>query len=143
MPGLTKACLSIPLLFLFATAPAVAGDVAVGAKEFNKCKSCHSIIADDGTAVVKGGKVGPNLFGVIGRKAGTVPDFNYGASMLAAGEQGLVWDEAQLVSYIQDPTGFLKALLSDDGAKGKMTFKLARKGEDIAAYLASLNAPAP
>ena len=47
---------------LLLAAPAfAAGDAAVGAKDFNKCKACHSIIGADGAAVVKGGKVGPNL----------------------------------------------------------------------------------
>ena len=39
-----------------------------GEKEFNKCKACHTIQAPDGTDVVKGGKTGPNLYGVVGRQ---------------------------------------------------------------------------
>ena len=35
------------------------GDADKGAKEFNKCKSCHMIVADDGTEIVKGGRTGP------------------------------------------------------------------------------------
>jgi len=124
------ACLASPAL--------AAGDVAIGEKEFNKCKACHSITAADGTAIVKGGKVGPNLFGVIGRSAGTFADFKYGEALIAAGQKGLIWDEAQLSSYIQDPAAFLKTYLGDKGAKGKMVFKLAKKFDDVAAYLASL-----
>ena len=127
----------------FAGPALAAGDAAVGEKEFNKCKACHSIIAADGTAVVKGGMVGPNLYGVIGRVAGTYPEFKYGDSMVAAGAKGLIWDEAQLVTYIADPTAFLKTYLGDDGAKGKMAFKLAKKGEDVAAYLVSVGPVAP
>ena len=119
-----------------------AGDKVAGEKEFNKCKACHSIIAPDGTAVVKGGKVGPNLYGVIGRAAGSYPDFKYGDALIAAGAKGLIWDEAQLVTYAADPSAFLKAYLGDDKAKGKMAFKLAKGGEDVAAYLASV-VPAP
>ena len=63
---------------------------------FNKCKTCHAITAADGTVIQKGGKVGPNLYGVVGRQAGTYPDFKYGPSMVAAGEKGLVWDEAKI-----------------------------------------------
>ena len=129
-------------LCLFSSA-SHAGDTTVGQKEFNKCKSCHSIIAADGTLVVKGGKVGPNLYGVIGRKAGSFAGFTYGASLVAAGEMGLIWDEAQLATYIQNPGEFLKTYLGDDGAKAKMTFKLAARAEDVAAYLASVAPPAP
>lgn len=51
-------------------AGAQAGDPAAGAADFGMCKACHSIIAADGTDTVKGGKTGPNLFGVIGRPVG-------------------------------------------------------------------------
>ncbi len=40
------------------------GDPAAGEKGFNKCKSCHSIITGDDETIVKGGKTGPNLFGL-------------------------------------------------------------------------------
>lgn len=46
--------------------PALAQDAAKGEKEFNKCKACH-MIASDSETIVKGGKIGPNLHGVIGR----------------------------------------------------------------------------
>jgi cytochrome c len=115
-----------------------AGDPAAGEKVFNKCKACHSITAADGTAIQKGGKVGPNLYGVVGRKAGSLPDFAYGPSMVAAGEKGLVWDEATIPQYVHDPTAFLKTYLEDPAAKGKMVFKLPSGGEDVAAYLKSV-----
>jgi cytochrome c len=123
---------------LFAlSAPAFAGDAANGEKEFKKCKSCHAIVADDGTAIVKGGKTGPNLYGVVGRAAGSA-DYKYGDSLKAAGEAGLIWDEANLVAYIADPKAFLIEHTGDDKAKTKMSFKLAKGGEDLAAYLASV-----
>jgi len=66
-------------------APALAGDAAVGEADFKTCKACHSIIASDGTEVVKGGKIGPNLWGVMSRQIGSYPDFKYGKSIVAAG----------------------------------------------------------
>ena len=98
------------------------------------------IVADDGTEIVKGGKTGPNLYGVIGRVAGTA-DFKYGDSIVAAGAAGVVWDETNIVAYIADPKGFLVEATGDKAAKSKMSFKLAKGGEDLAAYLASV-APA-
>ena len=118
------------------------GDPAAGEKEFNKCKSCPMIVADAGTAIVKGGKTGPNLFGIVGRQAGTYPDFRYGDDLVAAGEAGLVWDEEQFLAYVQDPRAYLREFLDDNAAKSKMTFKLRKGGEDVYAYLVSV-APAP
>ncbi len=115
-----------------------AGDVAKGEKTFKKCKSCHSIVADDGTVIVKGGKTGPNLYGVIGRPAGSYEGFRYSKSLKAAGEKGLVWDEAHVAKFVSNPSAFLKEYLGDNAAKSKMSFKLRKGGEDVAAYLASL-----
>lgn len=100
------------------------------------------IQADDGTDIVKGGRTGPNLYGVIGRQAGTADGFRYGDSIVAAGAAGLVWDAANLAEYVQDPKKFLQTYLDDKGAKSKMSFKLKDGGADVAAYLASV-APAP
>lgn len=120
-------------------APAFAGDPVAGEDAFKKCKACHSIIAPDGTEIQKGGRTGPNLYGVIGRAVGGEADFSsYGPSVLALGATGAVWDEASLAAYVADPTGYLKTALADDAAKSKMSFKLAAGGEDVAAYLASV-----
>jgi cytochrome c len=120
------------------SSPALAGDPALGEADFKKCKSCHAVIADDGTEIVKGGKTGPNLFGVVGRKIGSFPDFRYGASITAAGADGSVWDEAGVAAYLVDPAKWLQERTGDAGAKSKMTFKLAKGAEDMAAYLATL-----
>ena len=119
-------------------APALAGDPAAGEAVFKKCKACHMIVAPDGTEIQKGGKTGPNLYGVVGRAVASDPDFKYGGSIKAVGATGAVWDEAMIAAYVADPTAWLKTTLADDGAKSKMTFKLPSGGEDIAAYLASV-----
>jgi cytochrome c len=103
--------------------PALAdGDPAAGEKEFNKCKSCHSIIAADGTEIVKGGKTGPNLYGVIGRPAASYEGFDYGSGIIEARDKGLVWDVAQVQAYLEDPTKFLKEFTDDKKAKSNMAF---------------------
>jgi cytochrome c len=119
-------------------APAFAGDPAAGEEAFKKCKACHSIIGADGTEIQKGGRTGPNLFGVIGRGIASDPDFSYGDSLAALGATGAVWDEASLAAYVANPADYLKSALGDDAAKSKMSFKLAAGGEDVAAYLASV-----
>ncbi|GAA6206769.1 cytochrome c2 [Cognatishimia sp. WU-CL00825] len=121
----------------FFAGAALAGDAALGEKNFKRCKSCHAITADDGTKIMKGGKTGPNLFGVIGRTVGSEEGFNYSASMQAAAAAGLVWDEENLAAFVLDPKGWLKEVLSDPSAKSKMTLKLKKGGDDVAAFLAS------
>ncbi|NRB34264.1 MAG: c-type cytochrome [Rhodobacteraceae bacterium] len=124
-------------------APAMAeGDAAAGEKGFNKCKACHMIVTDAGDQIVKGGRTGPNLYNVAGRQAGTYPDFRYGDDLVAAGEAGLVWDEANFVTYTQDPRQFLRDTLDDKSAKSKMSFKLRDEQDaaDIWAYIVSVSA---
>lgn len=132
MGAVALATLATPLL--------AAGDAAKGENEFKKCKACHAIVADDGTEIQKGGKTGPNLYGVVGRAAGSVEDFKYSDVMKEAGEKGLVWSEETLVSYLPDPSKFLEEFSGDEKGKSKMTFKLPKGAEDVAAYLASLAA---
>ncbi|WP_170772938.1 c-type cytochrome [Ruegeria lacuscaerulensis] len=115
------------------------GDAEAGKKAFNKCKSCHQIADASGEAIVKGGKTGPNLYAIAGRTAGTVDGFKYGDSLVAAGENGLVWDETTFVGYVQDPKAFLKTYLDDTAAKSKMTFRLKSGGEDVYAYIVSVS----
>jgi cytochrome c len=120
-------------------APAfAAGDAEKGAKEFKKCMTCHSITAPDGTVINKGGVIGPNLYGVVGRTVGTYPEFAYSDSYVAAGAAGKAWTVEDIAAYVADPLPWIKAASGDDKAKTKMTFKLPKGGEDVAAYLASV-----
>jgi len=128
----------LPALALALAGPAFAGDPAKGEADFKKCKSCHSIIAPDGTAVQKGGKTGPNLWGIVGNPVASDPDFKYGDGILAAKAAGAVWDEAAIAVYVADPAAWVKTASGQDTAKSKMSFKLSTGGEDMAAYLATL-----
>lgn len=131
--------LTTAILGLLALPAYAEGDAEAGKKTFNKCKSCHMIADPAGEVIVKGGKTGPNLFGIAGRTAGTYEGFKYGDSIVAAGEKGLAWDEATFAEYVQDPKAFLKSYLDDTSAKSKMTFKLKKGGEDVYAYIASVS----
>lgn len=124
-------------------APAFAeGDPAKGEKGFNKCKSCHTVTSNTGDVIVKGGRTGPNLWGLAGRAAGAVDGFKYSADLLAAGEAGLVWNEESFIAFAADPKKFLQAETGNSKAKSKMSFRLKKGGEDIYAFLAS-HGPAP
>lgn len=139
---------------LLAAAPAFAqdaevdltatGDAAAGEAQFRQCATCHHVIDDAGNVLAGRAnvKTGPNLYGIAGTVAGTEEGFRYSASMVKAGENGLIWDESHFVTYAMDPTAFLKDYLGDSGARGNMTYKV-RKEEDainLYAYLASLSA---
>ena len=122
-----------------ALAGAAPGDAEMGARDFGKCKACHSIV--NGTEVIaKGGMTGPNLYGVIGRVVGSEADFRYGPGLAEANATGFVWTEAALAAYVTDPTGWIRELTGDPAARSRMTFRL-KDGADVAAYLASV-APA-
>jgi cytochrome c len=73
---------------------ALAQDVAAGKTSFNKCLACHAI--GEGAR----NKVGPELNGLDGRKAGTAPDYSYSD---ANKNSGITWNEAEFKEYIRDP----------------------------------------
>ena len=133
---------AVAAMFAFPAIPAFAeGDVAEGEKlTAKRCKSCH-MISDGDNVILKGGKTGPNLFGVVGRTAGSADFKRYGDDLKAAGEAGLVWNEETLMGYLEDPRKYLRAFLDDKKAKSKMSFKLKKEDQRaaVAAYLASLN----
>lgn len=120
-----------------------AGDPAVGEKEFAKCKSCHSITAKDGNTIVKGGKIGPNLFNIVGRKAGAEEGFKYSDALIKLGASGEVWTVDDIAKYVADPNKYTEEKVGDKSLKTKMTFKLASKQADIAAYLLKNSPDAP
>lgn len=125
---------------MLATGAFADGHVAEGEKLVAKrCKACHMIVDGD-NVILKGGKVGPNLWGIVGRPAGAEDGFKYGKSLAAAGEKGLIWDEEQLAAYLGDPKKYLRTYLDDKKAKSKMTFRLKKEEQRaaVAAYLASL-----
>ncbi|MBF9029282.1 cytochrome C [Rhodobacterales bacterium HKCCE3408] len=121
------------------------GDAAAGEAAFRQCIACH-VIADDSGELIAGrgrpNQAAPNLYGVVGRQAGSVEDFpRYGDSLVAAGEAGLMWDEEHFVQYVQDPTGFLREYLDDSSARGAMAFRVRSEEEahDLWAYLVSVS----
>lgn len=122
------------------------GDTANGEAIFNRqCSTCHVVQNDAGDVLAgRAAKVGPNLYGVVGRTPGTYPEFEYGDSMVAYGATGVVWDEATLVAYVQDPTDFLRTALDDRRARGKMAFQLRDEQDaaDVYAFLATFSAAA-
>lgn len=120
------------------------GDAAEGEKVFKKCQSCHVVVDPDGNVLAgKAGKIGPNLYGVVGRVAGSYPDFKYGAGIEELMTAGYVWTEADLATYTQDPTAFLKDKTGDKKARSNMAFKLNndKDAANVAAYLVSLAPP--
>jgi cytochrome c len=101
-----------------------AGDAKAGEIVFKKCSVCHVADTDKN-------KVGPSLFKVMGRTAGTHPGFSYSPAMKAAGAAGLVWDTASLRDYLHDPKAKVKGT--------KMAFAGLKDDTDITNLEAYLN----
>ena len=95
-----------------------------GAQIFkSNCTVCHS--AEPGQ-----NKIGPSLFGVVGRKAGTAPNYTYSDAMK---NSGLTWTPDRLEIYLANPKGVVP--------NTKMLFLGLKKPEDrkaLIAYLATL-----
>lgn len=133
-----KTSLIATLSVLALAAPAFADEgIEAGKKEFNKCKACHMIVSDTGEEIVKGGKVGPNLYGIVGKVVASTPDFKYGDAIKAVGATGMVWDAAALEAYMTDPKAWLAEQTGDAAAKSLMTHKQKKKQAEIVAFLAS------
>ena len=93
---MTKTTLALLAILLVSSMAcfARAQDVAAGKTSFNKCLPCHAI--GEGAK----NKVGPELNGLDGRKAGTAPGYTYSD---ANKNSGIIWNEAQFKEYIRDP----------------------------------------
>ena len=98
------------------------GDVTHGEKVFKKCSACHMIAS--------GGKnmIGPNLWSVIGRTAGSVSDYKYSKAMVAYGKE---WTFEEMNSYLIKPQAYVKGT--------KMAFAGLRKEKDRASVILFMN----
>lgn len=111
------------LLPLVAMRPAAAADVEAGKTDFKKCALCHTTEAGKN-------KIGPSLFGIVGRKAGSVENFNYSEAMKNFDH---TWDAATLDTYLTDPRATVPGT--------KMIFpgiKDEKERQDVIAYLETL-----
>ena len=117
----------IPTLILAATVllaavPAfAAGDASNGAAIFQRCASCHNADKDGGNGL------GPNLLGVAGRKAASLPDFPYSPALR---NSHIVWTDAKLKAWISGPSKLVPGT--------RMSFPgLSKPGQadDVIAYL--------
>jgi cytochrome c len=100
------------------------GDATHGQTVFQRCAICHKV--EKGAA----GGLGPNLFGVVGRKAATQPGFEYSGPLKAA---GITWTNDKLAQWVAGPAKMVPGT--------KMAFPgITSKGEvrDVVAYLNTL-----
>ena len=99
----------------------IAQDLAAGEKVFAKCKACHQV------GETAKNFVGPVLNGVVGRRAGSYPGYNYSEANKTS---GLTWDEATLKVYLKNPKEKVPGT--------KMVFPGLSSDEDIANVIAYL-----
>jgi len=105
------------IMALFASASA-----AEGAKVFKKCAACHSI-AEDG-----GNKIGPSLWGVLGRPAGSIPDYKYSKAVASHGKN---WSFEEMNGFLIKPKDWIKGT--------KMPFAGLKNAKERAAVILFLN----
>ena len=98
------------------------GDLGHGEKVFKKCTACHQI-ASDGKNMI-----GPNLWSVIGRTAGSVSDYKYSKAMITYGKE---WTFEEMNSYLIKPQAYVKGT--------KMAFAGLRKEKDRASVILFMN----
>ena len=111
------------VVFTIITGAALASET--GRDAYRKCKACHSVIAPDGDFIVRGGMVGPNLYGIADRPAAAIDGYRYSKSLTQAGEMGLKWDKSSFTAFVQDPMiGFLREVTRDPKARGRMGYAL-------------------
>lgn len=99
---------------------------AKGKLIFMRCAACHNVKPGESN------KVGPNLSGVVGRKAGAAKGFNYSAAMKSA---KLTWDDATLDKWLTRPASVVPGT--------SMVFAGLSKPEDRKAVIAYLKKPVP
>jgi|SRR5919108_1735801 cytochrome c len=100
-PSLSVTSIIVACFLLVAARPAAAVDLTAAEAQFKKsCGTCHTTVADAPA------RQGPNLFGVIDRKAGSMPGFKYSAPFIAGGAD-IVWDEATLDRWLTDPQSLI------------------------------------
>jgi cytochrome c len=104
--------------------------VEKGEASARKCASCHTFAKGEPN------KVGPNLYGVLGRAKASVPGFNYSAAMRAKGGQ---WTIEELNAFLSNPKGYIPGTT--------MAFAGLPRGSERADVIAFLNSradsPAP
>jgi len=109
-----------------AVGAAQAQDAAAGQRVFNQCRACH-VVENNGR-----NGVGPNLHGVVGRRAASIENFRYSANMRQLAEGGLAWTPENLNRYLTNP--------KDVVPQGSMAFAGIRNEQqrtDVIAYLQS------
>jgi cytochrome c len=121
----TGLALSLCASLIVLAAPAArAQDAAAGQRVFNQCRACH-VIENNGR-----NGVGPNLHGVVGRRAASIPNFRYSANMRSPGEGGLVWTPENLDRYLRNPKDLVP--------QGIMSFAGIRNDQQRADVIANL-----
>jgi cytochrome c len=89
----TASLVAAAALVVAAGAARADGDPARGEKKFEECAACHSVADGDN-------RVGPNLHGVIGRKAGALDDFRFSPALKRS---AITWTPDTLDAFIADP----------------------------------------
>ena len=115
---------AVAVLTLTTGAAIAAGDPVAGKGVFARCAACHVAVKNGGNGL------GPNLFGVVGRKAASLPTFSYSGALKSS---GITWTPGKLKVWVSGPQKLVPGT--------KMAFggiSSQKQIEDVVAYLQTL-----
>jgi len=116
------AACGIAILVVGSGSSLAAGDPEAGQQVFARCGTCHA--TDPGV-----NKIGPSLAGIVGRKSGAVPGYEYSSAMKSA---NITWDDDSLDKFLAAPAGVVH------GTKMFIGVPNSADRQNVIAYLATL-----
>jgi len=122
VPGMALAAAIAASTIAILSKAEAAGNATAGEQVFARCAVCHSPKAGEN-------KIGPSLAGVVGRKSGSAPGYDYSPALKSA---GITWDEQELDKYLTNPPADVH------GTKMVISVPSAEDRQNVIAYLMTL-----
>ncbi len=112
--------ITLSTLLVFSVSALAEGDIKKGKKVFKKCAACHTVKEDKH-------KLGPSLFGIFGRTAGSVEGVKYSDAMIAS---DIIWDESNMREFLTKPKDYINGTNMAFGG-----IKKEKQMDDLIAYM--------
>lgn len=123
------------LLGLVTATPLLAEDAL-----WRDCRTCHAVEAPSGDILARGGRSGPNLYGIANRPLAADSGFRfYSDDMRAAAATGARWSEDNFVAYLSNPDQFLRTITGNPDAESGMHIELRSGAREVFEFLRVLS----
>lgn len=130
-----KSTIMAASLVMTAASPLLADDA-----RWRDCRTCHAVVAPDGTELVRGGRSGPNLFGITNAPLARDSGFRfYSENLRAAAQTGARWTEDNFIAYLTAPDQFLRDITGNPQAQSGMHVQLRSGAAELFRYLDGLS----